>query len=103
VGYARAILIDAQRNGGAPAGTVCTLSASAPPTRHGGSAHDVDLWTALAFGRQAGAALPTSDHVRIVAIEAADVDTFSEKCTPAVEAGIPRAAAAVTRLLTEWR
>ena len=102
VGYDRAIIIDAQRSG-APAGTVSILSANAPPTRHGDSAHDVDLWTALEFGRQAGAAVPTASSIRIVAIEAADVDTFCEKCTPAVAASIPRAAEAVQALLIEWR
>ena len=102
VGYDRAIIIDAQRSG-APAGTVSILSANAPPTRHGDSAHDVDLWTALEFGRQAGAAVPTASSIRIVAIEAADVDTFGEECTPAVAASIPRAAEAVQSLLIEWR
>ena len=102
VGYDRAIIVDAQRSG-APAGTVSILSANAPPTRHGDSAHDVDLWTALEFGRQAGAAVPTASSIRIVAIEAADVDTFGEKCTPAVAASIPRAAEAVQSLLIEWR
>jgi hydrogenase maturation protease len=102
VGYDRAIIIDAQRSG-APAGTVSTLSANAPSTRHGNSAHDVDLWTALEFGRQAGAAVPAANSIRIVAIEAADVDTFGEECTPAVGASIPRAAEAVQSLLIEWR
>ena len=102
VGYDRAIIIDAQRSG-APAGTVSTLPANAPPTRHGNSVHDMDLWTALEFGRQAGAAVPMASGIRIVAIEAADVDTFGEECTPAVAAGIPRAAEAVQALLIEWR
>ncbi len=102
VGYDRAILIDAQRTG-APPGTVTVLAADAPPTRHGNSAHDVDLWTALGVGRHAGFRLPEPGDIRIVAIEAAEVDAFGEACTPVVAAGIPRAAELVQSLLTQWR
>lgn len=102
VGYDRAVIIDAQRSG-APPGTVRVLAAEAPPTRHGSSAHDVDLWTALEFGRRAGAALPTADNIRIIAIEAAEVDTFGQECTPAVAAAVPAAVAVAQSLLTEWR
>ncbi|MGD8454356.1 MAG: hydrogenase maturation protease [Phycisphaerae bacterium] len=101
VGYERVIIIDAQRTG-APPGTVCVLD-TAGPTQHGDSVHDMDLWTALEFGRRAGAELPAAGDIRIVAIEAADVETFGEQCTPAVEAGVPRAAELVQTLLTEWR
>ncbi len=102
VGYDRAIIIDAQCSG-APPGTVSILAADAPPTRHGNSAHDVDLWTALAFGRHAGFRLPQPDDIRIVAIEAAEVEAFGEECTPGVAASVPRAAELVQSLLTEWR
>lgn len=102
IGYERAIIIDAQRSN-APPGTVRVLAADGPPTRYGDSVHDADLWTALEFGRRAGAALPAPGDIRIVAIEAADVDTFGEQCTPEVAAGIPRAVEAVRSLLTEWR
>lgn len=102
VGYDRAIIIDAQRSS-APPGTVSILPAEAPPTRHGNSAHDVDLWTALEFGRHAGFKLPQTGDIRIVAIEAAEVEAFGEECTPAVAAGVPRAAELVQSLLTEWR
>lgn len=102
IGYQRAIIVDA-RLSGAPPGTVSILTAEAPPTRHGASAHDVDLWTALEFGRRAGAAVPLAGDIRIVAIEAADVETFGEQCTPAVAASLSRAVAAVRSLLADWR
>ncbi len=102
IGYDRAVIIDAQCSG-APPGTVVTLSMDAPSTRHGASAHDVDLWTALELGRQAGAELPSPDNIRIIAIEAADVDTFAEECTPSVAEGIARAVEVVLSLLTHWR
>lgn len=102
VGYDRAIIIDAQRSGGLP-GNVSMLAAEAPPTQHSSSAHDLDLWTALEFGRQAGFKLPQPGDIRIVAIEAAEVEAFNEECTPAVAASVPRAAELVQSLLTEWR
>jgi hydrogenase maturation protease len=102
VGYQRAIIIDAQCSGGAP-GSVAVLSAEAPPIRHGGSTHDLDLSTALDFGRRAGAAVPPAGDIRIIAIEASDVDTFGQQCTPAVAAAVPRAADLVLSLLTDWR
>jgi hypothetical protein len=48
----------------------------------------VNLATALALGRQAGAALPAAGDIRVVAIEAAECQTFSAECTRAVEASI---------------
>ena len=51
----------------------------------------MNLSTALEFGRQAGAHLPENEQIRLVGIEAADTLTFGERCTPAVQAAIPRA------------
>jgi len=102
VGFERAVIIDAVCAGG-EAGTVSTLSPDDMPTRHSASAHDVDLGTALALGRRMGARLPHNDDVYIVAIEAAEVYTFREECTPAVQAGIEHAVQTVLTLLAEWR
>ena len=74
VGYDRAVLIDAICSGAEP-GTVHVLTADGLAGRHCASAHDVDLPTALALGRQCGAPLPATENVRIVAVEAADVTT----------------------------
>jgi len=102
VGFDRAVIVDASCGGGTP-GTVRVLPVDTGRTRHAGSSHDTDLPTALELGRRAGAALPTAGNIRIVAIEAADVDTFGEECTPPVAASVPRAAEAVRSLLTDWR
>ena len=102
VGFDRAIIVDAICSGGEP-GTVRILSPDAMPTRHSASAHDVDLCIALTLGRQMGARLPQDHDVHIVAIEAVDVWTFTEECTPAVKAGIENAVQTVLTLLAEWR
>lgn len=101
VGFDRVVLVDAMCSGAAP-GTIQVLSVDALPSRHSASAHDVDLPTALALGRQAGAGLPGTENIRVVAVEAADVLTFSDQCTPPVQAGIEQAAQAVLTLLAEW-
>ena len=98
VGCERAIVVDAICTG-APPGTIHRLSVDAMPTQRSASAHDVNLPTALAFGRRAGAPLPHDENIQIVAVEAQDVLTFCEECTPAVAATIPRAVEQVMQLL----
>jgi hydrogenase maturation protease len=102
VGYERVILIDAVRSGAAP-GTIHRLCVDGVPTQHSASAHDANLATALAVGRAAGYALPTETDVQIIGIEVKDVETFSDRCTPAVEAAVPHAAQAVLDLLANER
>lgn len=102
VGYRRAIIIDAARRG-APVGSVSILAADSSSTRHSGSAHDVDLACALELGRRAGAELPGPDDIRIVAIEAQEVEAFGESCTPEVAAVIAPAVELVRGLLDAWR
>ena len=82
------VVIDAIQTGAAP-GTIHRLAVSSIPTQRSASAHDVNLSTALAFGREAGLELPPDDAILLFGIEAEDVLTFSETCTPAVEAAIP--------------
>jgi hydrogenase maturation protease len=94
VGYDRAILIDAIRSG-RPPGTVLAVDPRQIPTQHSASSHDVTLLQALALGRHSGARLPPDDQLRVIAIEAEDVETFGEDMTAAVEAAVPRAAARV--------
>ncbi len=104
VGYARAVLIDAIKTRDGAPGQVYTLSPEdLPGTLNTASAHDTNLATALAVGRRLGAPLPADDRITIIAIEAEDVLTFSERCTPAVEAAIPVAAHLVRRLLANER
>jgi hydrogenase maturation protease len=90
VGYDRAILVDAICTG-APAGTIHCLAVDSIPTQHSASAHDANLATALALGRQAGAHLPANSDILLVGIEAEDIITFNEQCSPQVQAAIPQA------------
>jgi hydrogenase maturation protease len=90
VGYDRAIVIDAICTG-APPGTLHRLTPDDIGTQRSASAHDVNLATALEFGRQAGVSLPPNSRIMLIGIEAENVLDFSERCTPAVEAAIPNA------------
>ncbi len=82
-GYDRAIVVDAIVSG-SPAGTIHRLAdGDLPASRWVHSLHDATLPAALEFGRAAGLRLPS--EIRIWAIEAADVETFGEALTPAVE------------------
>ncbi|MFO7907927.1 MAG: hydrogenase maturation protease [Planctomycetota bacterium] len=98
IGYDAAIVVDAICTGAAP-GTIHHLTVDMVATQKSASAHDVDLPTALAFGRRAGAHLPADHNIRLVGVEAEDVTNFSDRCTPAVAAATRPAAAQVLRLL----
>jgi hydrogenase maturation protease len=100
VGFRRAVIVDAIMTGNVAPGTVLTLGLSdLPGTLNSASAHDTNLTTALRALRRFGADLPPDEAIGIVAIEAQDVWTFSETCTPPVEQSIPVAVAAVWSLL----
>ena len=73
------------------------------PTQRSASAHDATLTTALELGRKAGMPLPSSDAIRLIGIEAENMTTFSETCTPPVAASIGRAVETVEHLLHEMR
>lgn len=100
VGFRRAIVVDAIQTG-SPPGTIHRLTPNSIPTQRSASAHDVNLATALELGRQAGLPLPANEHILLVAVEADDVTTFGEQCTPAVQAAIPAAVEEVLRALAE--
>ncbi len=95
VGYDQAIVIDAMVSG-EPAGTIHELDvADLPKTRSAHSSHDGSLSAAMELVRAVGLRLP--GEIRIWAIEAADVATFSENLSPCVE----RAAAQVIQVIEE--
>lgn len=98
-GYDRAIVIDAIVTGAAP-GTIHQLTPDDIPTQKSASQHDVNLPTALELGRQLGVHLPASRDIVLVGIEADDILTFSEECTPPVAEAIPRAVDAVLKVLS---
>jgi hydrogenase maturation protease len=100
VGYRRAVVIDAIMTRGGVPGTVYHFTlCDLPGTLNTASSHDTNLTTALVALRRFEAVVPADDSIDIIAVEAQDVLTFSETCTPAVEASIPAAVQAVLRLL----
>jgi hydrogenase maturation protease len=101
IGFDRAIVIDAIATGARP-GTIHHLTTESIATQKSASAHDVNLPTALAFGRRAGAHLPADANVRLVGIEGEDLLTFAEQCTPSVAAAIPQAVQEVLRILDSF-
>jgi hydrogenase maturation protease len=102
IGYDRAIVVDAIRTG-APPGTIHFLATDDVPTQRSASAHDATLTTALELGRRAGMPLPASEDILLIGIEADDMTTFSETCTPRVTDAIGRAAKAVEHVLQKMR
>ncbi|MBI5084803.1 MAG: hydrogenase maturation protease [Acidobacteria bacterium] len=98
-GHDRAIVIDAMVGGG-PAGAIHRLGPEdLPRTRTTNSTHDSSLPVALELGRAAGLRLPAD--IRIWAIEAADVETFSQRLTPQVALASRRVVGEVMRELAE--
>lgn len=90
MGYDRAVIIDALLID-APPGSLHVLGVHDIPTQRSASAHDVNLPTALDFGRRAGAHLPADEDILLLGIAAEDVETFDEHMTPAVEAAVGEA------------
>jgi len=90
IGYERSIIVDSICTGAAP-GTIHLLSPDDIPTQRSASAHDVNLPTALEFGRLAGAHLPESENILLIGIEATDVQTFEESLSPEVKSAIQEA------------
>jgi hydrogenase maturation protease len=98
VGYDRAIIIDAIQTVGGKAGQIYRLGPEAfDTTRRTATSHDVDFTTALEFGKKLN--LPLPQEIVIFAIEASDVNTFSEECTPEVQKAIPTCAEMVLQEL----
>jgi hydrogenase maturation protease len=100
IGYDRAIVIDAIVTG-SPPGTLHRLTPGDIGTQRSASAHDVNLATALEFGRRAGVSLPPNERIILLGIEAENILDFGERCTPAVEAAIPQAVEMVLKIWEE--
>lgn len=101
-GFDRAIIVDAMQIGASP-GTVVEFGPSEISTQRSASSHDVNFPTALALGRELSLHLPDDEHILLVGIEATDILTFGEGCTPEVEAAIPVAVNRVLEILERWR
>lgn len=98
-GFERAVVVDAVRLRDAEPGEIVVFgSDSLAPSLHLVAGHQIDLPTALAMGRQLGRPVPHT--VSIVGIQVQDDRTFSESCTPEVEAAIERAAQVALEVAT---
>ncbi len=96
--YDRAIIIDAIQTGKGLPGQIYRLEPEMLiDTRHTGTPHDVNLATALELGKKLHLPLP---QITIFAIEAKDVTSFSEKCTPEVMKAIPTCVSMVVQELS---
>ncbi len=88
LGYDRVIIVDAIQTEAGQPGQIHRLT---PDQFRGNlraaSTHDVTLATALELGRRLHKDVPK--EIVILAVEAADTETFGEELTPAVAAAVP--------------
>ncbi|MCP4606613.1 MAG: hydrogenase maturation protease [Proteobacteria bacterium] len=99
-GYDRLIVLDAMVSGVEP-GTIYELEGEdVVRTVHLGSSHEADLLTALAMGKELlGKHMPKD--VVVIAVEAMNLNTFSEQLTQEVEAALPEMLKRVEKLLDQ--
>jgi hydrogenase maturation protease len=91
VGYDQVIIIDAIQTKEGKAGQIYHMKPEDfPSAKHLSSPHQIDLATALELGKMLNLAMPKK--ITIFAVEAKDITSFSEKCTPEVEQAIPEVA-----------
>jgi len=101
-GYEKAIIIDAILTRYGKPGTIYSLTPSdLRQSKNVHSTHDANLGVALELGRMLG--LPLPKQVKIWAVEAQDVETFSEALTEQVERAVPSVVGQVLRELRESR
>jgi hydrogenase maturation protease len=87
-GYDRAIIIDAIQTRNGKVGRVYRLEPEAfDHTKNQSTPHHLNFATVLELGKRLSIPLP--GKIVIYAIEVADVNTFSDRCTPSVERVIP--------------
>lgn len=99
VGYDRAVIIDAMATQDNMPGTIRSLSFSdLISTRNMVCAHDMNLPTALEMGKALGLRLPSD--IRILGVEAADVENFGEELTEEVKKAVPVVVEKVVHELT---
>lgn len=89
VGYDKVIIIDAIQTEKGEAGQIHRMgTADFSFTKHFSSPHQINLVTALELGKMLNLAMP--QEIVVFAVEAEDITSFSEKCTPKLEKAIPR-------------
>ena len=99
VGYDQVIIIDAIQTKKGKAGQLYRMKPEDFSfAKHFSSPHQINLVTALELGKMLDLAMP--QKITIFAVEAKDIASFSEKCTPEVEQAIPEV---VKMVLAELR
>jgi hydrogenase maturation protease len=100
VGYDKVIIIDAIQTEKGRAGQIYRMGTEDFSfTKHFSSPHQINLATALELGKMLNLAMPR--EITIFAVEAKDITSFSEKCTPEVERAIPEVVKMVLQELNE--
>jgi len=88
IGYDKVIIIDAVQTERGHSGQIYRLGPEDfSRTKYFSSPHQINFATALELGKMLNLAMP--QIITIFAVEAKDITTFSEKCTPEVEQAIP--------------
>jgi hydrogenase maturation protease len=89
VGYDEVIIIDAVQTEKGQAGQIYHMGPEDFSfAKHLSSPHQINLVTALELGNAVDLEMP--QKITIFAVEAKNVTTFSEQCTPEVEQAIPK-------------
>jgi len=100
IGYDQVIIIDAIQTKEGKAGQIYRMKPEDFSfAKHLSSPHQINLVTALELGKMLDLAMPPK--ITIFAVEAKDITSFSEKCTPAVEQAIPEVVKMVLEELNE--
>ena len=87
-GYDKVIIIDAIQTEKGQAGQIYRMrTEDFSLTKHLSSPHQINLATALELGKMLNLAMP--QEITVFAVEAKDITSFGEKCTPEVEQAIP--------------
>ena len=90
LGYDKVIIIDAIQTKEGKAGRIyCMKPEDFSSTKRLSSPHQINLVTALELGKMLNLAMPR--EITVFAVEARDIATFGEECTPEVERAIPEA------------
>jgi hydrogenase maturation protease len=88
LGYDKVIIIDAIQTKEGKAGQVYRMKPEDfSSAKRLSSPHQINLVTALELGKMLNLTMPR--EISVFAVEAKDIATFSENCTPEVEKAIP--------------
>ncbi len=90
LGYDKVVIIDAIQTQEGKAGRIyCMKPEDFSSAKRLSSPHQMNLVTALELGNMLNLAMPR--EITVFAVEARDIATFGEECTPEVEKAIPQA------------